>query len=137
MPDITGLKELKRTLKQLKSKSKRRDDGSVIVGYTANYSLQVHENRKAQENREARNGVGQWKFLEQPARTMQKEMAAIVAKTAGRIGIIKSLLIAGLRLQRESQKLVPIDTGNLKASAFTALDKGGGDVTISSGPKNV
>ena len=35
----------------------------------------------------------------------------------------KGLVLAGLRLQRDSQKLVPVDTGNLKGSAFTRLDK--------------
>lgn len=34
----------------------------------------------------------------------------------------KALLTAGLKLQRESQRLVPVNTGNLKASAFTSLN---------------
>lgn len=34
-------------------------------------------------------------------------------------GYVTGLKLAGLFLQRESQKLVPVDTGNLKASAFT------------------
>ena len=34
----------------------------------------------------------------------------------------QALLQAGLRLQRESQLLVPVDTGALKASAFTRLE---------------
>lgn len=35
------------------------------------------------------------------------------------------LLKAGETLQRDSQGRVPVDTGNLKASAFTRLDGGG------------
>ncbi len=35
------------------------------------------------------------------------------------------LKAAGLRLQRESQRLVPVDTGNLKASAFTRMSGAG------------
>ena len=38
--------------------------------------------------------------------------------------LAQALLAAGLRLQRESQMLVPIDTGNLRASAFTRLEQG-------------
>jgi hypothetical protein len=34
--------------------------------------------------------------------------------------------LAGLRLQRESQLLVPVDTGALRASAFTAMEEARG-----------
>lgn len=34
-------------------------------------------------------------------------------------GVSRGLRLAGLHLQAESQKQVPVDTGNLKASAFT------------------
>lgn len=35
----------------------------------------------------------------------------------------QSLLIAGLRLQREAQLLTPVDTGALRNSAFTKLER--------------
>lgn len=35
------------------------------------------------------------------------------------VGVSRGLRLAGLHLQRESQKIVPIDTGNLRSSAFT------------------
>ena len=35
------------------------------------------------------------------------------------LGCTRGLKTAGLMLQRESQKIVPVDLGNLKASAFT------------------
>lgn len=38
-----------------------------------------------------------------------------------REGVKKGLTKAGLDLQREAQRRVPVDTGNLKASAFTRL----------------
>jgi len=42
-------------------------------------------------------------------------------------GCERGVKLAALLLQRESQKLVPVDTGNLKASAFTrATGKGFG-----------
>lgn len=68
-------------------------------------------------------GRGQAKFLEQPAREMQDELGRICAEiTKQTKDIQQGLLAAGLRLQRESMKLVPIDTGNLRASAYTRLE---------------
>ncbi len=66
---------------------------------------------------------GQAKFLEQPFRTMRPVLSFIVA-TAIRNGksLMQGLLLAGLRLQRESQLLVPVVTGNLRNSAFTRLE---------------
>ncbi len=69
---------------------------------------------------------GQAKFLEQPARTMNKELGNIIAVALkAKKTMAQALLLAGLRLQRESQKLVPVDTGNLRASAFTRLEAKG------------
>lgn len=117
MPEIgkiKGVNDLIKRLKLLEKKSKREDDVVVIVGYTANYALFVHENLQS------RHTVGQAKFLEKPARTMRSELVAVVRATYRITGtLLKGLFAAGLRLQRESQKLVPIDTGNLKGSAFT------------------
>lgn len=44
-------------------------------------------------------------------------------------GLARGLKIAGLRLQRESQKVVPIDTTNLKTTAFTRNMGGAGAKT--------
>ncbi len=37
-------------------------------------------------------------------------------------GLVRGLTLAGLRLQRESQRVVPVDYGILKASAFTRAE---------------
>lgn len=67
---------------------------------------------------------GQAKFLEQPARTMGDVLGKLVASALmAKKTMAQALLVAGLRLQRESQQLVPVDTGNLRASAFTRLEK--------------
>lgn len=68
-------------------------------------------------------GRAQAKFLEAPARMFANAIGTIVA-TAYKAGktLAQSLLLGGLRLQRESQKLVPVDTGNLRASAVTRLE---------------
>jgi hypothetical protein len=36
--------------------------------------------------------------------------------------VAQALLLGGLFLQRKSQEIVPVDTGNLRASAFTRLE---------------
>jgi hypothetical protein len=120
--------------KQLKQMHKEATSESVIVGYTANYALYVHENTEMKLKGQKRQppgkgkywdpqGRAQSKFLATPARELQDEIGAAIVKTYDRTRMMgKSLLVGGLYLQRESQKLVPVDTGNLKASAFTRLE---------------
>lgn len=117
MVKITNLGGVLRTLRNLAGKGK---NASVKVGYQAEYSVYVHENLEANHP----NG-GQAKFLEQPAREMRAELAQGVSNDI-RSGMTleQSLLRAGLKLQGASQKLVPVDTGNLRASAFTEVVEG-------------
>lgn len=69
-------------------------------------------------------GRGQAKFLETPARTKQAELTKTVAvRMQGGDDFADALLVAGLELQREAMLLCPVDTGNLKASAFTRREK--------------
>lgn len=91
---------------------------SVTVGFTQNYALYVHERVNAYHR------VGQAKFLETPARQLGRELGRLVV-TAVRRGasLEQALLIAGLRLQGEAQKLTPVQTGALKGSAFTSLTR--------------
>ena len=114
---LEGGNRLRRRLSANRSLAK---GGDVIVGYTASYALPVHENVGAN----FKTAGTQAKFLEAPFRRMIKELLT-TAKTAmkGGASFIQSLFIAGLRLQRESQKIVPVDTGNLRASAFTRIEK--------------
>jgi hypothetical protein len=104
---------------------------SVIVGYTAAYAVHVHENiemkwkglprqKPHKGNYWDPQGRGQAKFLEQPARELKREFSKIIVGACSNgAKLHQALMMAGLRLQRESQQLVPVDTGNLKASAFT------------------
>lgn len=118
MPKMEGIKQLKAQLKRLEGEARKKHEGSVIVGFTQNYAIYVHENL------EAAHDPGQAKFLEQPAREKAKELGKIIATVAKRTGSVKKgLLLAGLRLQAEAQKLVPVDTGALKASGFVALQE--------------
>jgi hypothetical protein len=89
----------------------------VAVGYTAAYAIYVHENL------ESSHAVGQAKFLEEPARKLMRILGELIRDSmkAG-LSLVEAMLGAGLRLQRESQQLCPVDTGALKASAFTRLE---------------
>lgn len=136
MADILGLKKLTNWFKSLAKEARRQTLKSVVVGYTAAYAIYVHEAKmvlkgKPRPRRRKRNrgrfwdpqGRAQSKFLEAPARLMVTELGRVVAETYKSTGRIEDgLLLAGLRLQAASQRLVPVDTGNLKNSAFTRVE---------------
>lgn len=112
---VAALRKADRKLQADKARSGQGQ--SVVVGFTAAYALFVHENL------EAKHTVGQAKFLEQPARTLRRELAQIISDAVkkGRT-LLQGLLLAGLRLQREAQNLAPVDTGALRNSAFTRVE---------------
>ena len=123
MPGIENINLVNQELSKLAARyAKPGDvtDPSVAVGYTAKYAVYVHEDLEANHP----NG-GQAKYLEQPAREKHEILANIVATAVKRgVSLVKALYLAGLRLQRESQELVPVDTGNLRGSAFTVIERG-------------
>lgn len=88
---------------------------SVIVGYTQNYAIYVHEDLNA-----THASGKQAKYLEEPLIKHAATLMDLIQETFSKTGDVESsLLLAGLRLQRESQLIVPIDTGALRGSAFT------------------
>jgi hypothetical protein len=90
---------------------------SVMVGYTQNYALSVHEDLFAYHSE------GQAKYLEEPARRHSRKIGQMVrAYVEQGMTFEQALTMGGLFLQRESQLLVPVDTGALRASAFTRLE---------------
>src|SRR5260370_37981128 len=130
--EIKGLIKLVEQLRAKAAKSLKEDNCSVSVGYTAKYALFVHENLQARHAgntivsyasgiRREYTGVGQAKFLEQPARELNNsgELGRIVVTALlRRKTVAQALLLAGLRIQRESQLLCAVDTGAMRASAF-------------------
>jgi len=103
---------------KLQALAKGPHRASVIVGYTQNYAIYVHENLQA------RHPVGQAKYLEQPLRENAKGIAEVIRRAYVQTkDLAKSLLLGGLFLQSKSQPLVPVDTGALKNSAFTREEK--------------
>lgn len=149
MAEIKNLKSLMTKLDARVASAIKTQGVSVVVGYTAAYAVYVHEMipgqprppmsdaqrramfAKIRENERRGHvpwGKGQPKFLEQPARQMSNDGTfALMIHQALQRGrtVAQALLACGLRLQRESMKLCPIDTGNLRASAFTRLEVGG------------
>ncbi len=121
---IEGVDAVKRALKQILAKHLELPNAtkgeSVVMGYTAAYALHVHEDLKM------RHKPGkQAKYLEQPARELNNngELSRIITKSAQQGATLQqSCYLAALRVQRESQKIVPIDTGNLRGSAFTSKE---------------
>ena len=112
-----GKKVIAALLKQTRKYAKAKD---VVVGYATNYAIYVHENMKA------RHAPGkQAKYLEQPARQLNNDgtLGRIMkdVMTKDKSTVTQALYIAGLKIQRESQKVVPVATGNLKGTAFTRV----------------
>lgn len=133
MPRVEGIEAVQKALSaEIRVKlGLGNKQPSAIAGYTAAYAIHVHENVEMKLKGVPRStwdktkkGVfwgpnGQAKFLEQPARELGPELARII-RTAVKNGapLGAGLLMAALRLLRESQEKVPIDTGNLKNSGF-------------------
>lgn len=115
---VEGIQSVVRTLRAKAAAANKANDASVVVGYSASYAIYVHEDLTA-KHKPGKTA----KFLERPARMMKKELQRIIAD-ALRQGktVAQALLLAGLRLLRESQRIVPVDTGNLKNSGFVRVE---------------
>jgi len=115
MPTIEGLTGLQATLRGLLPPGPVKR--TIQVGFSQRYALVVHEDMNAN------HPVGQAKYLEEPARTLKNEFGRILREVyKSTNNMEKALLAVGLRLQREAQLLVPVDTSALKASAYTAVE---------------
>jgi len=140
MANVLGIKNVKALIKKLerrRQKSITSDNGSVVVGYNAKYAVWVHEmiekhageprtgTREDGSKRKGKwwdpTGRGQPKYLEQPARELNNsgELARVIREAyTGKTDLLTAVAVGAQRIQRESQKLVPVDLGNLKGSAF-------------------
>lgn len=131
---MAQLQNLDKLIQQLQNRfvvSQQNDEVIVVVGYSAASAIYIHENIEMKRRglpRPQGRGVywgpaGQAKFLEQPAREMRGELGKMIAADRKRgLTLKQALLRAGLRLQAASQRLVPVDTGNLRASAFVRVE---------------
>ena len=117
MAKIKNIDAVKRLIEEKLKDAVKDRDASVTVGYQTNYAIYVHEVL------DSVHPVGQAKFLEQPAREYKNEIARLIREAWLRgANMLSCLMIGGRRLQRESMKLVPIKTGNLKRSCETRPD---------------
>lgn len=138
MAQVEGLTSLVATLREQRERAVRGGAAKVAVGFTAKSALYVHENMEPKTlgvGKPRPSGLGHYwgpadygpKFLENPMREMTGDgtfnMILVQALRAGKT-VAQGLLLVGLRLQREAQLRVPVEYGNLKASAFTRLAQG-------------
>jgi len=141
VPQVTGLSSLVQKLKDKVTASVKGDNTSVIVGFSTGYAVFVHENLEALHGAaynaayadqiasgamHDRGPRQQAKYLEQPARELNNngELRRILTEGYKRgLNLEQCLMLCGLRIQRESQNLVPVDTGLLRSSAFTKVSK--------------
>lgn len=112
---VTGEGEI---IAKLKAAAKKvGNTTTAVVGYTQSYGVYVHENM------DAHHPVGEAKFLEKPFKLLKRMLFGLITTAVKRgVTLAQAVLMAGLRLQRESQQMVPVDTGALKGSAFTKLE---------------
>lgn len=131
MAVMQGVKEVQSVLRVKAHIARQEAAQAVVVGYTANYAFAVHERVDMKwRGQERRSGVGvywgptgQAKFLEAPARQYARELGSIVRMAVQRgKTMLQGLMLAGLRLQRESQLRVPVEFGFLRGSAFTRVE---------------
>lgn len=138
---IEGVEKVLRLLDRKVTRLLGSREKGVVVGFTAAYALYVHENMeiwppgmrlKGKPRKPPGKGL-YWdpqgiagpKFLEGPARELSNsgELSRILTAAVGQgKTVLQGLLLCGLRIQRESQQRTPVDTGNLKASAFTRVE---------------
>jgi hypothetical protein len=115
-----NISRLIRRLREQLAKDSKENKGTVVVGYTMNYAIYVHEDPNA-KHAEGKS----WRYLATPAHALRLfEFPRLARETFIRTGsVLKAILVCGLRLQRASQEIVPIDTGALRASAFTCFEE--------------
>ena len=125
---VEGLESL---TSKLRKAADRAESASVIVGYQTAYAVYIHEMpdpKTLGKNVPRPSGLGEYwgpsqygpKFLERPARGLARElgrMVRVVYKATKNLQ--QSLVVAGMRLQRESMQQVLVEYGILRASAFT------------------
>lgn len=118
MAKVSGLNRIIKLLERLRKQSKTKYRASVTVGFTQSYALPVHEMVMWKHR------VGQAKYLTVPLQAMKSQLRIdAISMITGGAKVSTALLVLGLQVQRAAQKLTPVDTGALKASAFTSLTK--------------
>jgi hypothetical protein len=115
MAVVLGADKVVKALWAKADKARKDWAARLQVGYAAPYALFVHEDMQAV------HPVGQAKFLEQPARTMRRQLADLLAARL-RTGTVRQALgEVGEALLAASLPLVPVKSGRLKESGFSEV----------------
>lgn len=118
MPKVKGKEKLIRQLRARAEKVARESNVEARVSYGTTYAVPVHENLAIY------HPTGQAKFLEEPFRRMLNDgtfKRIIHQHLKNGKTLAQAIYMAALMLQRESQLLVPVDTGALRNSARTVV----------------
>jgi hypothetical protein len=117
MAEVQGLE---RVLFRLNSiANKYGPSKKLVLGYRAPHATVVHERLGVYHAPPTRA-----KYLEEPARRLIPEVARTVTDVISRGGTVEDALLAGGNLvMDESQKIVPVNTGELKASKFVEVER--------------
>jgi len=122
--EFEGLERIIQAFRDKAAKARLDEHPSVIVGYVASYALYVHENLEARHYPPYGTG-GKAHFLIDPFRKLEGDgtikQLFVSAVRAGKTPS-QALVFAGMRVQRDSMEECPVDTGNMKAGAFTQLE---------------
>lgn len=119
MAEILRLENLIAKLRRKALKAARDSKVVGIVGYTQAYAVWVHENLQAY------HPIGKAKYLIDPARALASDLGGIILDLLRRGRTMSQAIYAAcLYLQRASQKEAPVDTGALRNSAFSRIEKG-------------
>lgn len=128
---VSGTGKLQANLTAKMRETQKQASGRIVVGYSAPYAMFVHEAvGMVLQGLPRPSGIGNYwdpsgaraKFLEEPTRLYSKDMGAFICRQMrGGSKLVPALLKAGQMLLRESRKLVPVETGKLKASGYVHI----------------
>lgn len=115
---------------------RRRAGGNseAKVGFKAKYAMYVHESlgmKLAGQRRSS--GIGRYwdpqgraqpRFLTKAMRKLRPEMQDTIKRTLKRgLTLWQALTLHATRVLKEAQKMVPVETGKLKASGYVSTRK--------------
>ena len=113
--ETSGVESVIASIRGLSLKGRKVVTGKVV--YDAPHAVYVHENL------EVYHPNGQAKYLEQPARQLQSEMADTITRSVkAKNGLEEGVRRACNLLLEASQELVPVDTGELRDSGKVVIE---------------
>lgn len=113
--EVLGLEDLNNELSEMELKL--GENKVVEVSFGTNYGLYVHEDM------EASHVNGEAKYLTKAADLEESAVIENFKKLIKIADLGLTLFSCGAMIQRRAQKLVPVDTGNLKGTAMTEVMK--------------